>query len=183
MHFREKRNKKCPVTTALARQHLRVGDATHDDELIAAKLEMAVGVAEDMTGRHISGYEVVFDVLLPLGESLVVLPTHTESVTGLFLSSGEALAQEEYTFLSDDYSDLLVLDPKYGGTTLTVQGLIGYSEASLPAAIQAAILLLLGTLYDNESDNVVGRSVSELSLTAERLLVPWRVTPYGDSHV
>jgi hypothetical protein len=47
-------------------------------------------------------------------------------------------------------------------------------------AIKAAILLILGTLYDNESDNIVGRSVSELSLTAEKLLAPWRVTPYRD---
>ena len=53
-----------------------------------------------------------------------------------------------------------------------------YTPATLPPAIKAAVLLILGTLYDNESDQIVGRSVSELSLTAEKLLLPWRVTPY-----
>lgn len=99
-----------PISLELAKAHLRVGDSSHDDELIAAKLEMAFGVAEDMTNRDI---------------------------------------RKEYTC------------------------------ETLPPAIKAAILLILGTLYDNESDNVVGRSVSELSLTAEKLLLPWRITPYG----
>ncbi|CDN30627.1 hypothetical protein BN938_0522 [Mucinivorans hirudinis] len=99
-----------PISLELAKAHLRVGDSSHDDELIAAKLEMAFGVAEDATNRTLR--------------------------------------------------------------TMSVD--------ELPPAVCAAILLILGTLYDNESDNVVGRSVSELSLTAEKLLLPWRITPYGD---
>ena len=39
-------NGEPPITMDLARQHLRVGSATHDDTLIAAKLDMAVAVAE-----------------------------------------------------------------------------------------------------------------------------------------
>jgi len=54
-----------------------------------------------------------------------------------------------------------------------------YNSETLPPAIKAAVLLILGTLYDNESDQIVGRSVSELSLTAEKLLLPWRLTPYS----
>ena len=46
-------NGEPPIPLDLARQHLRVGSATHDDTLIAAKLDMAVAVAEDMTGRFI----------------------------------------------------------------------------------------------------------------------------------
>lgn len=100
-----------PISLELAKAHLRVGDATHDDELIAEKLMMAFGVAEDLTNREI----------------------RTE-----------------------------------------------YTHETIPPAIKAAILLILGTLYDNESDQIVGKSVSELSLTAEKLLQPWRVTPYGN---
>lgn len=103
-------HKILPVSLELAKAHLRVGDSSHDDELIAQKLDMAFGVAEDMTNRNI---------------------------------------RAEYT------------------------------SKTIPPAIKAAILLILGTLYDNESDQIVGRSVSELSLTAEKLLQPWRVTPYG----
>jgi len=100
-----------PISLALAKAHLRVGDSSHDDELIAEKLEMAFGVAEDITNRDIR---------------------------------------------------------------------TAYTSESIPPAIKAAILLILGTLYDNESDNIVGRSVSELSLTVEKLLLPWRITPYGN---
>ena len=54
-----------------------------------------------------------------------------------------------------------------------------YTETTLPGAIRAAILLILGTLFDNESDALVGRSVAQLPLTAEKLLLPWRVHPYS----
>ena len=54
-----------PITLELAKQHLRVGSTTHDDILITAKLDMAVAVAEDMTGRMIRERRVVFDVLVP----------------------------------------------------------------------------------------------------------------------
>ena len=102
--------KELAISLELAKAHLRVGDATHDDELIVAKLDMAFGIAEDMTNR--------------------------------------------------DFSE--------------------FTADTLPPAVKAAVLLLLGTLYDNESDMVVGRSVSELSITAEKLLLPWRITPYGN---
>lgn len=60
-----------------------------------------------------------------------------------------------------------------------------YTAETIPPAIKSAILLILGTLFDNESDALVGRSVSQLPLTAEKLLQPWRVHPYsnGDDHV
>ena len=55
-----------------------------------------------------------------------------------------------------------------------------YSEEDLPASIKAAVLLTLGTLFDNEADVLVGRSVAQLPLTAEKLLQPWRVHPYSN---
>ena len=54
-----------PITLELAKQHLRVGSATHDDTLIAAKLDMAVAVAEDMTDRIIREKKAQFDVSIP----------------------------------------------------------------------------------------------------------------------
>ena len=58
-----------------------------------------------------------------------------------------------------------------------------FSAESIPASIKAAVLLILGTLFDNEADVVVGRSVAQLPLTAERLLQPWRVHPYFNDNV
>lgn len=99
------------ITLELAKAHLRLGDDTSQDELVAEKLAMAVGIAEDMTSRQLSA---------------------------------------EFT------------------------------AETLPPAVKAAVLMILATIFDNESDQIIGRSVSELSLTAEKLLLPWRILPYSD---
>lgn len=173
-------NRELPLTLELAKAHLRVGDATHDDELITAKLEMAIAVAEDMTGRIIREKVVVFDLLAPADDTILLrLPVHTAEAMELSVAQG-SIPEDEYTLLNSDYEDILFVDAEYAGKQITVKAVVGYSKENIPPAIKGAILLILGTLYDNESDNIVGRSVSELSLTAEKLLLPWRVTPYGD---
>lgn len=172
--------RKLPVSLKLARAHLRLGDARHDDALVEAKIEMAIGIAEDFTGRIIRQSYVEFDVLLGVGDESVSLPIHTSDVVGVSCL-GTAIPDDEYVHLAGEYGhQLMLLNSKYEGKKLSVQAVVGYSRETIPPAIQAAILLLLGTLYDNESDNLVGRSVSSLSITAEKLLAPWRVTPYGD---
>ena len=172
-------NGEPPITMDLARQHLRVGSAAHDDTLIAAKLDMAVAVAEDMTGRIIREKRVRFDVPIPSDAPIVRLPVPTTCIERLSVSR-TIIPESDYTLLKDDYDPMLIAEPQYSGQPATVTAVVGYDRDNIPPAIKAAILLILGTLYDNESDNLVGRSVSELSLTAEKLLLPWRVTPYGD---
>ena len=168
-----------PITLELAKQHLRVGSATHDDTLIAAKLDMAVAVAEDMTGRIFREKTAQFDVSIPFDAPIVRLPVPTTRIERLCVSR-TLVPESDYTLLENDYDPMLVAEPQYCGQTATVTAIVGYDRDNIPPAIKAAILLILGTLYDNESDNLVGRTVSELSLTAEKLLLPWRVTPYGD---
>lgn len=99
------------ISLESAHAHLRLGDDTSLDTLVADYLEMAIGIADDMTNRN----------------------------------------------LADEFT-----------------------SENLPPSIKAAILLILGTLFDNESDTVIGRSVAQIPLTAETLLLPWRVHPYGD---
>lgn len=171
--------RESPITLELAKQHLRVGSTTHDDTLIAAKLDMAVAVAEDITGRTIRAKKVVFDVLIPTDAPIVRMPIPTTQIEQLTVSQS-LVPEPDYMLLMDDYEPMLIVEPQYAGERIAVSAIIGYDKDSLPPAIKAAILLILGTLYDNESDNLVGRSVSELSLTAEKLLQPWRVTPYGN---
>jgi hypothetical protein len=142
-------------------------------------MEMAVAAAEDMTGRQIRGRTVGFHVLIPPDDTpLLSLPAHTASVAELSVS-GTKIAKERYTLFTDDYDPRLHIDREFAGQQAYLKLVVGYTETSIPPAIKAAILLILGTLYDNESDNIIGRSVSEISLTAEKLLLPWRVTPYG----
>lgn len=173
-------HRELPLTLALAKQHLRLGDSTHDDELVSAKLEMAVAVAEDMTAQIIREKVVVFDLLAPADDTILLrMPVHTAEVVELSVAQ-QLISEDKYTLLNSDYEDILFVDSEYVGKRITIKAVVGYSKENIPHTIKAAILLILGTLYDNESDNIVGRSVSELSLTAEKLLLPWRVTPYGD---
>lgn len=171
--------RESPITLELARQHLRLGSATYDDQIIAAKLDMAVAVAEDLTGRIIREKKVRFDVSIPSDAPIVRLIVPTTRIERLSVSHS-SIPEADYTLLEDDYNPMLIMEPQYAGLCIVVTAIVGYNKDNIPPAIKAAILLILGTLYDNESDNLVGRSVSELSLTAEKLLLPWRVTPYGD---
>ena len=99
------------ISVETAHAHLRLGDDTSLDTLVADYLEMAVGIADDYTNRS----------------------------------------------LDDEFT-----------------------SENLPPAIKAALLLILGTLFDNEADTVIGRSVAQIPLTAEKLLQPWRIHPYGE---
>ena len=103
-------SKQSLISLETARKHLRMGDDHSLDEMIADYLEMAIGIADDITNRSI---------------------------------------ESEYT------------------------------EATLPPTIKSAVLLITGTLFDNEADTLVGRSVSQLPITAEKLLLPWRIHPYS----
>lgn len=185
MRYTKIRARNIPVSAELARAHLCIGDDMHDHALIDAKLEMAVGIAEDMTGRRIRDRYVEFDVLLGVAEDALRLPVHTAAIAEVSSPDGILTPEEDYLLLADDYdAHLLLIDAeRFSGRKLHVKATEGYNAETIPPAIKAAILLLLGTLYDHESDNIVGRSVSELSLTAEKLLAPWRVTPYCDDHV
>ncbi len=187
MRYTEIRTRNLPVSAELARAHLRIGDDMHDHALIDAKLEMAVGIAEDMTGRRIRDRYVEFDVLLGAAEDAVRLPVRTAAIAEVSSHNGILTPDEDYLLLADDYdAHLLLIDAeRFSGRKFHVKATEGYDAETIPPAIKAAILLLLllGTLYDNESDNIVGRFVSELSLTAEKLLAPWRVTPYRDDRV
>ena len=66
-----------------------------------------------------------------------------------------------------DYRDTLTREPE------DVGGII------LPGNIEAAVALRAGTLCEVDGDAVIGRLVSELPSSVERLLAPYRISPYG----
>ena len=66
-----------------------------------------------------------------------------------------------------DYRDTLSREPEDAG------GII------LPGNIEAAVALRAGTLCEADGDAIIGRSVSALPVTVERLLDPFRMAPYG----
>ena len=67
----------------------------------------------------------------------------------------------------DDYRDVVLRVPEHA------DGIV------LPGSIEAAVQLTAGTLCEADGDAIIGRSVNSLPLTAERLLRPYRMSPYG----
>lgn len=156
-----------PISLEQAKRHLRVGDLSTDDILIQEDLAMAFSIAETWTNRNIIPQTMtgVFSVI----DNKVYL-SDIASVTAVKDSSGNDVI---YTVSTDALLTIVTVPDGYDQVTVTYN--VGYSTDTLPGAIRAAILLILGTLYDNEADVVVGRSVSQIPLTAKSLLAPYRI--------
>lgn len=164
------------VSLATAKLHLRVGDDDQNDVLIGLKLDMAISIAERETSRHIQ--QKTLEVRSVTRSGVVDLPVYCRAVTSVKCQDTTVEATDYELVASDEQTTLYFVESKYWGKPITIQMEVGYDEATCPPAIAAAVLLVLGTIYDNESDNVVGRQVSQLSITASRLLSRWRILPY-----
>lgn len=162
-----------------ARMHLRLGDDTAFDADVRLKLDGAISIAESYLNRTLRQQDRIF--LLPVSNAIVLPTVPVETLLSVAYDlNGESieLEKEQYRFIQDEYRPRIVLLDEVPSDIVLVQTRCGYSHENLPPAIKMAILFLLGTLYDNESDNLVGRSVSHLPLSAERILAPWRIDPY-----
>lgn len=170
-----------PISLDLAKMHLRLGDDTFNDLLVEAQLEMAVAIAEDTTGRVIQEQQMEVIGVLKCVDDVIRLPVPTSEILGISYSNGskrEILSNDQYKTYFSHSESILFVDAEYVGKELTINFKCGYDSKTIPKSIKAAILLILGTLYDNESDHVVGRSVSQLNLTADKILQQWRLMPY-----
>lgn len=153
-----------PISEELAFQHLRVGDSPHDAELIRAKIGMAIGVAEDKTNRFLRRQTIRIRGSTDIN-GRIRLPTGAEIVSVEGVEKWDYNPSQEFIYTLDPYQELVIVAE------------VGFDKETFPPAITAAVLLILGTLYENESDEIVGRSVSSLTRTADAILQPWRVIP------
>lgn len=163
-----------PISLESCRSHLRMGDDISQDDKIMIDLDGAVSIAEQYTNRDIRCKLIEIE-LHNCKENR--LPVPTISVESIITSNGTALPSDSYKLKGNDYEALLIVNGHIG-EALTVQIKVGYSADKLPGGIRSAILMLLGSLFDNESDVVVGRTVSELPISSKQLLELYKVSPY-----
>ncbi len=135
------------VTLEEAKLHLRV-DHSHEDTLIQSLINAAVGHLDGYTGAlgrclvtqtWSQEYEnPVADLVLPLGP--------VQSVSSVTSDEG---AFSDYTVKKDGRGPFLRLDEgaAWPAGPLVVEFVAG--EAEIPAPLKAAILLHVGTLYEN----------------------------------
>lgn len=199
---KEKRYPRHVIERIIGTQMRLVPD---DGELYAnavRNLYAAFDIAEEYTNRVIVRSVVTFafdtcDVVLDLPTSPVIdvnAVTYYDAEDRL-----QTLDASSYVLLPSDHwtrielFDRPALSTRRSHNRLMVEAVCGYSDYRdvvtrtpedpdgivLPGNIEAAVTLRAGTLCEADGDAIIGRSVSALPVTVERLLNPYRITPYG----
>lgn len=188
-----------PITIEEARQHLRVDldndspPSSPDDELIMLQLAAAREWCEQYLESSIAQQtlELALDafplteIQLPMGPVVWV-----ESITYVDIDGVEQ-GMDEADYVLDNYSTTAWIMPAVGTTwpitqsvvnALKVRYLAGYGlpnesppDNRLPRSIRAAILLILGSLYEQREDSSPIKQES-IPLGASYLLNPYRHT-------
>jgi len=174
-----------PVTLEEARVHCKV-TSTAEDFLLELAIRAAREHAEAYTGRRFvtQTWDYFLDCL-PIGEiELPYGPLVSVTSVKYFDEAGveQTLATSEYQV--DASSDPGRIAPAYGKSwpsaraqlnAVTVRFVCGYGGlASVPFSIKAAILLIVGHLFEHREENQ-DFQVHEMPLGSERLLFPLRV--------
>ena len=174
------------ITTADAKTFLRV-DVSDDDTLIDNLVQAATESAQEYTNRFfidtiVDEYATTFTDLKYLYKSPVSSITHIK-----YYDSSNV----QQTLASSVYSLIPAIEPSQIGLKVdqsypTVAGredaiecryTVGYGStaASVPQAIIQAVYLTIGHWYQNRETVVVGRTASEVPMSAKMLLNQYKV--------
>lgn len=181
-----------PVSTSEAKSHLRV-DTTADDTYIGTLITVARQNVESHLRRALISqtWEVVLDDF-PAGVIRLPKPP-LASVTSIKYTDDEGnestYSSANYVVDSDTEPGRVVLKSGQTWPAVTlaaangvrVRYVAGYGAAgsNVPQAIRQAILLVIGSLYENREDVLVaqGVSIGVLPFGVVALLAPYRI--YG----
>lgn len=183
-----------PLTLAEVKQHLRV-DHTEEDGLIAIYIRAAREHAERFLGRALVSqtWDLYLDAF-PVNEIRIPLPP-LRSVESIRYDD---TAGEEQTVSTLEYYVDTANEPGWvvpDSTTtwpttidavnaVRIRFVAGYAPtadspedlaSNVPWGIKAAMLLIIGNLYENRENNVVGVITNKLPHGAEWLLRPYRI--------
>lgn len=172
------------IQTAI--DHLRVGDVDGEQKiLIKLKLNAAIDIAEKITNRIIARGEAKFSITPRASLHELISATEIKEVAYISSSLEEKLMPSTcYRVLQTEFG--MIIQFLSWPSDLTAENIVdkcwvladvGFDKNTIPPGIVSAVLLMLGTLYDNESDELIGRSVNKLTMSAERLLARYRITP------
>lgn len=176
------------ITLEEAKVHCRV-DGSDEDMLITGLIDAALAHVDGYSG--ILGRALVtqtwrqdfceFDDLmrLPVGDLQAVSSVTYYDAT----NTTQTLASSVYTAFSDAIGPYITLKPGQQWPTsysredaIRVTWTAGYGStaASVPAAIRAAMLLMIGHWYQHREAVVIGETATELPMAANALLAPFR---------
>jgi len=174
------------VSRTTAKAHLRVSH-TDEDSLIDLYVGSAVRFVEDAVCRALITQTWTVNLDGFCGDIVLPRPPAASISTFTYLDSSNVSATVSSSLYTLDTSaepavirlkrDQDWPDTYDANNSVTVVYTCGYgaSETSVPEALKAAILLLVGHSYENREAINIGNIVNELPLAVDRLLAPYRV--------
>ncbi len=183
------------VSTEEAKIHLRV-EGDEDDAYIATLVKAAFKVASDYVGYEIRKAKVNYTFLDVDYRSRLRIPSRVISVVHAKYYDENAaeqtltVADSPNTYSTYGYDLWITETPsslnKYGDK-YKVQVYEGFepsssgvteSHTTFPEAIRHAIYLILGNLYDNRQDAVIGTIAEDLKMNSMYLLNPYKIMKF-----
>jgi len=177
-----------PVLLAEAKLHLKIETTdTAEDDMITMFIKAAREMVEEYTRRALLSqtWELQVDsfseVVYPLEKTPVISIT---SVKYYDTAGTEQTLDVAYYILDqgEEPNSLLLASgytwPQVRGfkNDVKIRWVSGYASSALvPAPLRAAMLLILGHLYENREDVVIGRISSALPKGSEYLMNPYRL--------
>jgi uncharacterized phiE125 gp8 family phage protein len=184
-----------PLRLDEIKAHLRIPEGeTNEDDLLNGLQDAAVEYVENHTNRKLltQTWKVYFDDW-PNGDSFEIPYPPLQSIpsTGVVYtnSTNDSTTYGSTKWASDTVSEPGRLVREYEESTwpttatlhnnnpIAVEFVCGYTTGSnIPQSIKSAMLLIIGDLYENREQSVVGPGwqVSRVSVAAQSLLAPYR---------
>jgi uncharacterized phiE125 gp8 family phage protein len=168
-----------PITLAEAKQHL---DILRDDQdaMIAGMIIAAREWVENYTELSLDGDEVTqaFQGFSSAMSLLVWPETDDAIVTISYMNKAGDLMQVAGARLWRAAKPARLLPPPNGAWPTDVDGTIAVTVQGVPFSLKAAMLLLLGDLYNQREETAVGVSI-QASGAVENLCHPYRMPVIG----
>jgi len=175
-----------PISSTEAKLHLKVEVST-DDNLITTLIQAAREMVEQFTRRALIAqtWELQLESFSETEFMLEKTPVTSITSVKYYDQTGveQTLSVSYYTLnLGTEPNKIMLASgytwPSSRGYTndVKIRFVAGYaSEAAVPAALKAAMLLIIGHLYENREDIVIGRQVNEIPKGSEYLMLPYRL--------
>ncbi len=180
------------VSLEAAKAHLRV-DSAGDDALIKSLVAAATAHLDGragILGRAIVSQTWRLDVRAPVSGCIPIDMVGVSSIASVkYLAAGveQTWTASEYRLGARGLRSFV--EPGAGFSwpsaddqedAYRVSFVAGWPEAEVPAPIKAAILLMVGDLYENRETVAVGAAASSIPMipTVDRLIAPYRIRSF-----
>jgi uncharacterized phiE125 gp8 family phage protein len=178
-----------PLTLTQAKLFLRV-DNSDEDDLITAFIVAARQAAEEYLNQKLITHsmECYLDSFSPIME-LDLGPVQSITTVKYYDADGDlqTLSSSNYNVDTvsqparvqiDESVSIPTVDDKINAVIIAYESGYGDTSVKVPSAIISAVMLILGDLYENRQDTIIGSQVNELPKGSKALLDLYTVKRY-----